>query len=71
MIIILLNIVWEKIRSDRKERKIWHLYESKKCFMENKARQKWYRKKKSIELDDYPLECRKEADVELITALLV
>ena len=28
-------------------------------------------KKKSIELDDYPLECRKEADVELITALLV
>lgn len=43
----------------------------KKCFMENKARQKWYRKKKSIELDDYPLECRKEADVELITALLV
>lgn len=39
--------------------------------MENKALQKWYRKKKSIELDDYPLECRKEADVELITTLLV
>lgn len=27
--------------------------------------------KKSIELDDYPLECKKEADVEVITALLV
>lgn len=39
--------------------------------MENKALQKWYRKKKSIELDDYLLECRKEADVELITTLLV
>ena len=39
--------------------------------MENKALQKWYIKKKSIELDDYSLECRKEADVELITALLV
>lgn len=69
MIIILLNIIWEKIRSDGKE-------ENSGTFM-NQKNVLWRIKcctsgteKKSIELDDCLLECRKEADVKLITALL-
>lgn len=45
MIIILLNIIWEKIRSDGKEENSGTFMNQKKCFMENKVLHKWYGKK--------------------------